>query len=264
MRRFLQMKRKLALVLALLLIMICGVALADEAESEDDGIFALKNFGASVTLTTDYVFRGVSQTDEEPAIQGSFDYKHPVGAYLGVWGSGVDEGVSKGNIELDYYAGFTREFFTGFSFDVSVIYYNYPGGGSNPEPDYIEGHLGLSYAFGDLPTEPTIGVGYNYSPDYYGEDGDGHYVNGTLDLVLPWRFGLGLEIGYQDVEGDKTTGNNMGEGGGDGFDYIHWRIGLTYEIKGFELDLNYQDTNEEDFLGEVADSRVVFSVSRSL
>jgi uncharacterized protein (TIGR02001 family) len=107
-------------------------------------------------------------------------------------------------------------------------------------------------------------VGYNYSPDYYGEDGNAHYVNGTLDLALPWRFGLGFEIGYQDVEGDKTTGNNMGEGGGDGFDYIHWRLGLSYEIKGFELDLNYQDTNEQDFLGNAADSRVVFSISRSL
>jgi predicted porin len=75
---------------------------------------------------------------------------------------------------------------------------------------------------------------------------------------------LGLEIGYQDVEGDKTTGNNTGESGGDGFDYIHWRIGLSYEIKGFELGLSYQDTNEQDFLGNAADSRVVFSVSRSL
>jgi uncharacterized protein (TIGR02001 family) len=120
MRRFLQMKRKLAIGLALLLTMICGVALADETASEDDGLFAVKNFGASVTLTTDYVFRGVSQTDENPAIQGSFDYKHPVSAYLGVWASNVDESISKGNIEIDYYAGFTRELFKGFSFDVSA------------------------------------------------------------------------------------------------------------------------------------------------
>lgn len=123
--------------------------------------------------------------------------------------------------------------------------------------------MGLSYALANLPTQPTIAIGYNYSPDFFGEDGDGHYVNGTLDLALPWRFGLGLEIGYQDVDGDKTTGNNMGEGVGNGFDYTHWRIGLSYEIKAFELDLSYQDTNEEDFLGNLADSRVVFSISRS-
>ena len=135
---------------------------------------------------------------------------------------------------------------------------------SNGTSGFIEGHVGLSYALANLPTQPTIAIGYNYSPDFFGEDGDGHYVNGTLDLALPWRFGLGLEIGYQDVDGDKTTGNNMGEGVGNGFDYTHWRIGLSYEIKGFELDLNYQDTNEQDFLGNAADSRVVFSISRSL
>lgn len=241
-----------------------GAALAQEDASEDEGIFALENFGASVALTTDYVFRGVSQTDQDPTIQGSFDYNHPIGLYLGVWGSGVDEGVSEGNVEFDYYAGFTREIFKDFSYDLSLIYYHYPSGGSNPEPDYIEGHLGLSYGFANLPTKPTFGVGYNYSPDFFGEDGNAHYVNGTVDLDFPYRLGLGFEIGYQYVEGDETTGNGMGEGGHSGFDYVHWRLGLSYEIKGFELNLSYQDTNEADFLGNVADSRVVFAVSRPL
>ena len=84
--------------------------------------------------------------------------------------------------------------------------------------------MGLSYALANLPTQPTIAIGYNYSLDFFGEDGDGHYVNGTLDLALPWRFGLGFEIGYQDVEGDKTTGNNMGEGGGNGFDRVNFSV----------------------------------------
>lgn len=258
------MKRKLALFLALLLAGTWSVAFAEEGASEDDGIFALKNFGASVTLTTDYVFRGLSQTKEDPAIQGSFDYQHPVGVYLGVWASNVDESVSKGNIEIDYYGGFKKELLKDFSLDLRIIYYSYPGGGNSPEPDYIEGHVGLSYVFAKLPTEPTIAIGYNYSPNTAGEDGDAHYVNGILDLALPYRFGLGFEVGYQDVEGDKTTGNNMGEGGGDGYDYVHWRVSLAYEIKGFELNLSYHDTNEQDFLGNSADSRVVFGVSRSL
>jgi uncharacterized protein (TIGR02001 family) len=264
MERRKKMTRKITPVLALVLALFCGVAFAQEGASSDDGIFALKNFGASLTLASDYVFRGISQTDQEPAVQGSFTYKHPRGVYLGVWASNVDENVSKGNIEIDYYGGYTKELFTDFNFDVSIIYYNYPGGGSNPEPDYIEGHLGLSYGFTSLPAQPTIGVGYNYSPDFYGEDGNAHYVNGTLDLALPYRLGLGFEIGYQYVEGDETTGHGMGEGGHSGYDYIHWRIGLSYEIKGFDLNLSYQDTNEADFLGNVADSRLVFAISRSI
>ncbi|UCE81807.1 MAG: hypothetical protein JSV47_08625 [Deltaproteobacteria bacterium] len=258
------MKKKLALFLALLVAGTWSVAFAQEGASNDDGIFALKNFGASVALTTDYVFRGISQTDENPAIQGSFDYKHPVGVYLGAWASNVDDSISKGNIEIDYYGGFRKELFKDFTFDVSLIYYSYPSGGDDPEPDFIEGHLGLSYVFANVPLQPTLGVGYNYSPDFFGEDGNAHYLNGTLDLALPYHIGLGFEVGYQDVEGDKTTGNNMGEDGGDGFDYIFWRVALSYEIKGFGLDLSYYDTNEDDFLGDVADSRVVFSVSRAI
>lgn len=233
------------------------------AEGEQKGIFDPDNFSASAALTTDYVFRGISQTDEEPAIQGSFDYAHPSGIYIGVWGSGVDEAVSKGNVELDYYAGYGRELFKDFSFDLSFIYYNYPGGGDNPEPDYFEVHLGLAYKLADLPLSPSITAGYNYSPDFFGEDGNAHYVNGLLELSLPYEFILAGEVGYQDVEGDETTGKGQGEGGGDGFDYIHWRVGLSKELLGFTLDLSYHDTNEEDFLGEIADERVVFTVSRS-
>ncbi len=259
------MKKKLNLLLALLLTAICGTASAEEETKEkiEGGVFHQSNFGASVALTTDYVFRGISQTDEDPAIQGSLDYAHPSGFYLGVWASNVDEAISRGNIEIDYYAGYTAEFSKGFSYDVSLIYYSYPSGGNDPEPDYIEGHLGLAYAFSDIPLEPSLGVGYNYSPDFYGEDGDAHYINGTLDVTLPAGFGLGFELGYQDVEGDKTTGNNMGEDGADGFDYWHWRIGLSKELKGFELDLSYYDTNEEDFLGKIGESRFVFTISRT-
>jgi uncharacterized protein (TIGR02001 family) len=258
-----EMRRKRTLIVALLLIFYCGVATAQEGASAENDIFALKNFTGSVALTTDYLFRGLSQTDEDPAMQGSFDYNHDTGIYLGVWGSGVDEGVSEGNVEFDYYGGFTRELFEDFSYDVSFIYYHYPGGGSNNKPDYYEVHLGLSYAFAFLPTEPVIAGGYNYSPDFFGEDDDAHYVNGTLDLSFPYGFGLGFEIGYQYVKGDETTGNNQGESGKDGFDYLHWRIGLYKELLGFGLDLSYHDTDDSGFLGDVADERLVFTVSRS-
>ena len=233
------------------------------AEEEKKGILDPSNFSATTTFATDYVFRGISQTNEDPAIQGSLDYAHPIGFYLGVWGSNVDESVSKGNIEIDWYAGYGRELFKDFSIDLSIIYYLYPGSGSDPEANFVEGHVGLSYALSSLPLAPTIGAGYNYSPDYYGEDGDGHYVNGTLDLSLPYGFGLGGEIGYQWVQGDKLTGHDQGMNGHDGYDYTHWKIGLSKELLGFKLDLNYQDTNEENYFGDIAGERVVFSISRS-
>jgi uncharacterized protein (TIGR02001 family) len=254
------MKYLLIVFAAFLSLSPLGSALAEETDPDP---FALENFSATAAIASDYPFRGISQTEEDPAVQASFDYAHPMGLYLGVWGSNVDESISEGNVELDLYGGYTKEIIPNLTYDLSVIYYWYPGDNRDPEVDFWEGHAGLAYAFASVPLEPVLGMGYSYSPDFYGEDGDGHFLNGTLDLSLPLGFGLGLELGYQDVEGDKLTGNNQGEDGKDGFDYYFWRIGLAREIKGFELSVNYWDTDEEDFLGDIADKRVVFAISRS-
>jgi len=234
------------------------------AAEERKSIFDLENFSATFTLATDYVFRGISQTDSKPAVQGSLDYAHPIGIYLGVWGSNVNSDISKGGVEIDYYIGYGTELLTNFNIDLSLLYYSYPGGGSDPEPDYFEGHLGLDYKLANLPLTPKLGVGYWYSPDFFGEDGKAHYVNGVLELSLPYEFVLAGEFGYQYVKGDETTGHGQGENGGDGYDYNNWRIGISREVLKFTLDLSYHDTNEANFLGkDIADERIVFTISRS-
>jgi uncharacterized protein (TIGR02001 family) len=240
-----------------------GFSWGQEKKDDTGGLFALKNFSASATIASDYVFRGLSQTDEDPALQASFDYKHPVGLYMGVWGSSVDESISEGNVELDLYAGLRKELVENLTYDLSVIYYWYPSDSRIPEKDYVEGHAGLSYVFAKLPLEPNLGLGFNYSPDYYGEDGDAYSVSSTLRLSLPYQFGLGFELGYQYVEGDKTTGNGVGLDGEDGYDYLYWRIGLSRELLGFNLDLSYYDTNESEYFGKIGEDRIVFTVSRS-
>ena len=257
--------RKLVIIgLAVLVgVTSAGFSLGEEEKEGSGGLSALKNFSATATIPSDYVFRGLSQTDEDPAVQVSFDYKHPVGLYAGVWGSTVDESISEGNVELDLYAGFKNEIVENLTYDLSVIYYWYPSDTRNPEKDYVEGHAGLSYAFTTIPLEPNLGLGFNYSPDFYGEDGDAYYVSGALRLALPYRFGLGFELGYQYVEGDKTTGNGAGLHGEDGYDYLCWRIGLSKELLGFNLDLSYYDTNESEYFGKIGEDRIVFTISRS-
>lgn len=80
-------------------------------------------FSATTTLASDYVFRGISNTDGDPAIQGSMDYEHESGFYAGVWASNVKfrenagedavDTVDEASIEIDYYAGFASEFDNG-------------------------------------------------------------------------------------------------------------------------------------------------------
>jgi len=259
------MKRFLLIGMLAALAAVMMLPAAAVAE-EDTGPFALSNFSASALVGTDYVFRGVSQTSENPCVQGSLDYAHPLGFYLGVWGSNVYHTISDGGLELDYYAGYAHSW-GGLGLDLMAVYYHYPGslnGEAYPEPNFFETHVGVSYTIAGGAVEPTFGVGWNWSPDYYGEDGTGNYVNGTIDIALPYNLSIGGEVGYQDIEGDKLTGNGMGLDGGNGYDWWHWRVSVGYSIFGFDLDLSYHDTSEEEFLGkDDADDRVVFSISRT-
>jgi len=257
------MRKRWLMTLPALLVLVSSSFALRESMAEEANLLAAKNFSGTATLTSDYVFRGLSQTREDPAVQASFDYKHPAGLFLGAWASNVDETISEGNIEIDLYGGYRGQLFKNLSYELSIIYYWYPGGGHDPDWDYVELHGGLNYAFANLPLEPNIGVGFNYSPDFYGEDGNGYYYSGTLRLTLPYSFGLGFELGYQNVEGDKTTGNGLGLDGRDGYDYLFWKIGLSKEVLGFNLDVSYYDTNEEEYFGQIGDSRFVLSISRS-
>jgi uncharacterized protein (TIGR02001 family) len=260
------MKIRLTSIIILALV-FSGVAYSPNFVSADEktgSIFDPSNFSATLMLTTNYIFRGISQTDDNPAVQGSIDYSHPIGFYAGIWGSNVNSSVSKGGVEFDFYGGYKHKIFSDLGLDLSIIYYSYPGGGNDPNPNYFEGHIGLDYQFKNLPLMPTIAAAYYYSPDFFGEDGSANYINGTLSLNLPYEFTLSGSVGYQTVAGDKTTGNGQGLNGDDGFDYTNWRIGISKEILNFLLDLSWTDTNETDFLGDdIAGSHIVFSVSRT-
>jgi uncharacterized protein (TIGR02001 family) len=256
------MKKRLIILTGLLMVAFCGLVFAEEPASDEEAWNDPKNISGTVLLTTDYVFRGVSNSDNEPAVQGSLDYTFK-GFYVGIWGSNTD--FSDAGIEIDYYGGYSGEI-GNFGYDLMAIYYSYPDSGANPSLNYFEAHLGLTYKFAGVFLEPTIGAGYNFSPDYSGEDGLGHYGNGTLDLALPYEFTLGGEIGYQYVEGDDTTGGNMGMNGNDGYDYWHWRVSFTKDIpKWFTLDLSYHNTDSDaqNFFSDIADPRLVFTISRT-
>jgi hypothetical protein len=91
-----------------------------KAMCHSGGPFALSNFSGSATITSEYIFHGISETDDNPAVQGSFQYSHPVGFYAGVWGSNVADYVSEGSVEIDLYAGFMKEIAESLTSDLSV------------------------------------------------------------------------------------------------------------------------------------------------
>ena len=210
---------------------------------------------ANVSILTDYLYRGISQTNENFALQGGFDYAHsPTGLYIGTWASNVDFAES---LEIDVYGGIGGELGKGLSWDVGGLYYMYPGSNAQPEEDFFEAYANLGYTFIEVQLEPSIAAGVAWSPDFFGENGDGVYVYGSLDLSLPHDFGVSLYVGHQDVEGDKLSGPA-------GFDYVHYSIGLSKSFGPLDLSVSWNDANNECDGGtnELCQA-VVFSVGSS-
>ena len=99
---------------------------------------SVAEISGNVALTTDYRFRGISQTTSDPAVQGGFDWSHDSGFYLGTWGSNVE---FAGSLELDYYGGFANNINDNIAYDVGFIYYDYPGGDLGGINTFNGGHI---------------------------------------------------------------------------------------------------------------------------
>jgi len=223
--------------------------------------FADVELSGNIALTTDYVYRGISQTDEGPAVQGGFDLEHSSGFYAGVWASNVDfVDDSQTSIEIDYYLGVGGEFSNKIGWDVGAIYYNYPSSDAcdDIDCDFTELNGHLSYDFG--PAAVTFGL--NYSSDFFASSGDSLYTTLDVDVPLPNGFALGLHYGDQSIDENDSFGTP---------DYNDWKIGLSKSWGGFDFALDYTDTDlseSECFggaqFGDLCDGRGLLTISKSL
>ncbi|WEN40921.1 hypothetical protein CKCBHOJB_00454 [Thauera sp. GDN1] len=205
-------------------------------------------FSANVGLVSDYAYRGWSQTDERPALQGGFDYAHESGLYAGVWGSNVSW-LSDGNsevsnsLELDLYGGY-KGTVGAIGYDVGLLQYYYPGSYPKPynSPNTLEGYLGLSWEF--------LSFKYSYAfTDLFGydkSDGSQYYDLGAA-VDVGYGITLSAHVGYSDIKGQD--------------DYTDWKLGLAKEYGGFNFGLHYVDTDVDN--ADLADERVILSVSKS-
>lgn len=210
------------------------------------------NVSANVGFVTDYVFRGISQSDENFAVQGGFDVGHTTGLYAGIWGSNVDfNDGDEANIEIDLYAGYANEI-AGINYDVGAIYYAYPGADSALDYDFYEVSLALGYDFDVASASASV----NYSPEFFGDSGDALYYSLNTDIPLPADFTLSGHVGYQSIDDNDAFGTP---------DYTDWSIGIGYNLAGFDLSLQYIDTDldEPNECADGCEERFVFGVSRS-
>lgn len=210
------------------------------------------SISGNVALTTDYAFRGISQTDENPAVQGGLDASFgDSGIYVGTWASSINFGTGGGNLELDVYGGY--KFNAGpVAMDVGVIGYLYPGAADDgAELDFYEVYAKPSFALSD---QFTLGGALYWSPEFTGESGDALYyeVNGA--------FAASPELSFSGAVGMQTVDTDGFFAGED--EYTTWNVGGTFSTMGLGFDLRYHGTDVDD--APIYDDRVVLSIKKAM
>ena len=215
------------------------VGLAAPASGQDGS-----SVSANLTATSDYIFRGYTQTSENFALQAGVDWEGGAGWSFGAWGSKLDFGAGdSASVEVDLYGGYSWQV-NDVSFSAGFIYYAYPDADSESGYDFVEGYAGLGYDFEAV----SLSAALHFTPDNFGETGTGLYLTGGLARALSDSLSVDANIGFSQVTPE------FGE------DYLDWNLGLSYSFSALALDLRYHDTDAPDCAGS-CDSRVVLSVS---
>lgn len=201
----------------------------DVAEEESES-----NWSWNLALTSDYVFRGVSQTLREPALQGGLDYSFgDSGFYVGAWGSNVDFGEGGPDIEVDTYVGWNADVSDTLNLDILLTRYNYVG-----SQDWY-GDIDYNELIGTLTWNEMLAFQLAYTNDYAQSGESSTYVNVTGSWEVGNGFNFAAGIGRTDFE--------------DSEGYTDWKLGVNRDFGPVNIALDYYDTNvdlEDDRLSD--------------
>jgi len=231
------LKNKLLNTLILTVLSVPGVALAADFTPS-----------SNVSLVSDYLYRGMSQTTAGAAIQGGFDLAHSSGAYAGVWGSSINWlGAASTGGEFDTYGGFKTSLGDA-GVDVGYLRYNYPGkyaaGSVSPDTDEFYGAVSYSIVTAKLSysTSNLFGVADSKGSTYL-----------ELNASYPLE-GTGVTLGGH--YGKQTVAKNSAA------DYSDYKLSVSKDFSGYVLGLAYSSTSvaSTNTLGK---SAAVFSLSRA-
>ena len=209
-------------------VLLGFVAIAAPASAEDAPKLAVAwNLG----VQSDYVFRGVSQTDSKPSGFGGVDLTYDK-LYAGAWTANVDFkpfGDAKTTQEIDVYAG-VRPVVATVNFDLGVQYYGYVNEPTGPKPHYTEVYAKATKAFGPA----TWGASVFYSPEFGYKSGTAWYYEANLAYAIDKKWSASGAVGRQEIQkaGDYTT----------------WNAGIGYALTDhLGLDVRYYDTDQHGF-----------------
>ena len=243
-----------------------GGSVKDAAPAAEGRTFS---YSVNAAVTTDYVFRGISQSSNNAAVSAGLDISYGI-FYAGFWGSNVDfDGLPPSSVEMDIYAGI-KPVVGPVTFDFAVLGYLYPGADEGSvgygEADYLELKAGASITpF----TNASLAGNIYYSPETFTELGE----TWTFEATAGYTFAA---IGRFTPTVSGTIGTFIGDNA-DGYfidglsddDYVYWNVGVGVGFDKFTLDLRYWGTDIDDATGFVgyeglADDRFVATLKVAL
>jgi uncharacterized protein (TIGR02001 family) len=204
-------------------ISVCVLAAAPAAAADA--------WGGSVAITTDYIYRGISQTDEQPAAQGGVQFQSPAGWNAGVWGSSVEFQNGSGiSYELDLHTGYAWGLSPDWSAQLGYVHYAYLNDG-DAGYDYDELTAAISF-------QQRVTASVAWSPNTSrrtsrGLISDQSALAYELSLIQPLhaRWALCAGVGYYDLRQLFDTG------------YWYWSSGVAFTWEGMQVDLLHIDTD---------------------
>lgn len=192
---------------------------------------------ANVTLASQYRYRGLMQTNNQPAIQGGFDLAHASGFYLGNWNSSIswlndsNSDVSA-PVEMDFYGGYKGNLTNSVPVDLGVLQYYYPGDYPSgfTSPDTTELYAGIGYGPVMFKYSFALTNLFGFADSKYSQYFD---LSGNFDTGI-WGLVINAHAGHQIVR-------NVDNGS-----YTDWKLGLTKDFgQGLSVSLAYLDTNAD-------------------
>ena len=263
--------------LALAISALAGGALAQSAPAPAP---ATSPITANVTVVNDYRYRGITQSNFQPAIQGGFDYAHESGFYIGNWNSSISwlsDGYSvapsttspttiSAPVEMDFYAGFKKELIApGFASDIGVLQYYYPISGSlntrqnnttsrqadgsrqatGQSPNTTEAYIAQNFTFGPVTGFVKFSYALTNLFGFYDSKGS-YYPDLTVNYDTGvWGLTLNGHVGYQYISNSKSTGTQKYD-----FSYTDYKLGITKDFGGgLSANISYVGTDAKSVGG---------------
>jgi uncharacterized protein (TIGR02001 family) len=203
------------------------------------------SFSGAVALTSDYVFRGYSQTDENPAFQPAINWVHDSGIHINAWASNVDfNDGGESEVEVDLTLGYSGEK-GGLTYDFGAVAYIYPGSAGRLNYNYWEFYSTLGGKVGDA----TVTGSFNFTPDNFGGLDTAAFF--ALSAVMPVADKVSMDVSFGTAQVKKSAGQ----------DYEYWSAGATYALGFADVSLRYHDTNASACLG-LCTARAVLTLSK--